>query len=387
MKLLLNTIQRNPALLIEPSVAFAITLAITYLIRAIFFATVRKATARSQSRAGAILIQSLRGPTHIWNFILAVHFAIQASELPHKATAMAPQVLQALFIISLTMMFMRFAGEMVRHYGAQVTNDRSAPVTSLTQSLVELIVLIIGLLVLLNAMNVQVTPILTALGVGGLAVALALQDTLSNLFAGFYISVSGQMRLGDYIKLNSGEEGYLSDIGWRSTAIRAGANNMIIVPNAKLAQAIVTNYSLPERRMGSSIQIMVGMEHDPDRIEKLLLEEAKKATTEVSGMASDEPSANLEPTGDWSLVFTVGFSVTEFAKQASVRHELRKRIIKRFRAEGIGIPYPVRTVYLHASDGPPMGEVAPRDTRLTSDSPSSASDGQSPSSRNPSKPA
>ena len=91
MKLLLNTIQRNPALLIEPSVAFAITLAITYLIRAIFFATVRKATARSQSRAGAILIQSLRGPTHIWNFILAVHFAIQASELPHKATAMAPQ--------------------------------------------------------------------------------------------------------------------------------------------------------------------------------------------------------------------------------------------------------------------------------------------------------
>jgi small-conductance mechanosensitive channel len=376
MKLILHAIERDPALLIQPSIAFAITLVIAYVIRTIFFAAVRKATARAQSRAGAILIESLRGPTHIWNVILALHFAIQASDLPAKATAEAPQILQALFIISLTIMFMRFAGEMIRHYGSQVTDDSSTPVTSLTQSLVELVVLLVGLIVLLNSLNVKVAPILTALGVGGLAVALALQDTLSNLFAGFYISVAGQMRLGDYIKLSTGEEGYLTDIRWRTTAIRAGTNNMIIVPNSKLAQAIVTNYSLPERRMGSSIQIMAGMEHDPERIEELLLEETRKAIPEVDGMADSEPSANLEPTGDWSLVFTVGFSVTEFGKQASVRNALRKRIIKRFHAEGIGIPYPVRTVYLHTSD-----------PQFISDSPSSGSDGPSPSSKNPSKPA
>jgi small-conductance mechanosensitive channel len=248
----------------------------------------------------------------------------------------------------------------------------AAPVTSLTQNLAELIVLIIGALVLLNALNVKVTPILTALGVGGLAVALALQDTLSNLFAGFYISVSGQIRLGDYIKLNSGEEGYLTDIGWRSTAIKAGLNNLIIVPNSKLAQAIVTNYSLPDKRVGASLQIMTDFESDPEQIERILLEEAKKALTEIEGMADAPPSVVLEPTGDWSLVFTIGFQVTEFSKQGGVKHALRKRIIKRFRAEGIPIPVPARAVYLHTA---------------TSDSPSSKSDGQSPSTNNPSKPA
>ncbi len=100
-------------------------------------------------------------------------------------------------------------------------------------------------MILLNLLGVSITPILTALGVGGIAVALALQDTLANLFAGFYVSLAGQLRVGDYIKLDSGGEGYITDITWRSTTIRALQNNLIIVPNAKLAQAIVANYHLP----------------------------------------------------------------------------------------------------------------------------------------------
>ena len=124
---------------------------------------------------------------------------------------------------------------------------------------------ILGSLILLRHFNVSITPILTALGVGGLAVALALQDTLSNLFGGFYVAVAGQVRLGDYIKLNTGEEGYVTDIGWRCTTFRAPANNMIIVPNAKLAQAIVTNYNLPEKRMAANFVVTVGYDCDPGR--------------------------------------------------------------------------------------------------------------------------
>ena len=76
-------------------------------------------------------------------------------------------------------------------------------------------------MIILNQLHVSIAPILTALGVGGLAVALALQDTLSNLFAGFYVAVAGQVRLGDYIvKLDTGEEGYVTDISWRTTTIR-----------------------------------------------------------------------------------------------------------------------------------------------------------------------
>ena len=126
----------------------------------------------------------------------------------------------------------------------------------------------------MNELGVSITPILTALGVGGLAVALALQDTLSNFFAGFYIMMAGQIRVGDYVKLDSGEEGYVVDISWRSLTIRTLPNNIVVVPNSKVAQANVTNYSLPEKRMSLLIKVGVSYDSEPDQIERILVEEA-----------------------------------------------------------------------------------------------------------------
>ena len=129
-----------------------------------------------------------------------------------------------------------------------------------------------------------------------MAVALALQDTLSNLFAGFYVSVAGQVRVKDYIKLNTGEEGYIEDITWRSTTIRSLGNNLIIVPNAKLAQAVVTNYYLPEKRISISVPVTVGSDSDPDRVERALLDEARKAVGEVPGLLGQpEPGVSFDP--------------------------------------------------------------------------------------------
>ena len=208
--------------------------------------------------------------------------------------------------------------------------------------------MLVGILILLRHFGVSITPILTAFGVGGLAVALALQDTLSNLFAGFYISIAGQVRLGDYIKLNTGEEGYVTDISWRSTTIRALANNMIIIPNAKLAQAIVTNYYLPERRMSLIIPVSASYDSDPDHVERLLLEEVESAAGTIAGLlAEPAPMVRLIPGfGDSALNFSLICQVAEFVDQFAVQHELRKRIWKRFRTEKIEMPYPTRTVYL-----------------------------------------
>jgi small-conductance mechanosensitive channel len=198
---------------------------------------------------------------------------------------------------------------------------------------------------------------LTALGVGGLAVALAMQDTLSNLFGGFYVAVAGQVRLADYIKLNTGEEGYVTDIGWRSTTIRSLGNSMIIVPNAKLAQAIVTNYDLPEKRMAAMVEVRVSYDCDPDQIERVLLDVAARGTREIPGLLADPaPSVTFDPGfGDSALGLTLNYHVAEFASQFTVRHELRKRIFRRFREEGIRIPFPARDVYMHA---PEPGDAA-----------------------------
>lgn len=352
---ILESFRRHPSEWVQPVVVFLVTLGVTYLIRGIFFRALRSWQRRSPTRAVQTLYDSLRGPTHIWNFILAAHFAIQSSDLPHRFTERAPEVLQVLFIASLTIMCMRLAGDLVRNFGDQVPG--AVPVTTLSQNVAQLVVLILGILVALRVIGIEVTPILTALGVGGLAVALALQDTLSNLFAGFYISLAQQIRLGDYIKLNTGEEGYVTDISWRSTTLRVLANNLIVVPNAKLAQANVTNYYLPEKRMGASVQVSVSYDSDIDLVERVLLEVAKKALTEVPGMLPEPaPAVTFDPGfGDSSLSFTLGFQIAEFSNQFSVRHQLRRRILQRFREERIDMPFPTRSIFLQNAAGAEPG--------------------------------
>jgi len=342
-----RSLAHEPRQLIEPGIVLVVTFVVAYLVRSVILRGLRAWVVRTGSQPGRVLSAALTGPTTIWALILAVHLAIQSSQLPYVVTGKyAPKILVALWILSFTLMAMRAAGDLVRAYGSQIPG--ALPVTTLTTTLAQLTALVLGLLLLLSAEDVRVTPILTALGVGGLAVALAMQDTLSNLFAGFYIAVAGQMRLHDYIKLASGEEGYVSDIGWRSTAIRSLGNNLIIVPNSKLAQAIVTNYHLPELRMSSSLPVHVPYSADADLVERLLVEIATAGAKDIPGLlAEPAPSATLDPGfGEFALTFTLNYQIAEFSQQYAIRHELRKRILRRLREERIPVPYPTREIHL-----------------------------------------
>ena len=349
---------KNPMELVGPLAIFVAIFMIGWAVRQLVLKALRAWTSRTGSRAGLVLAEALSGPILIWAAILALHVGLQSSSLPGKFTDWGARTLFVLWIVSLTMMCMRIARDSIRFYGSQVTG--ALPVATLTQNLAQIAVVIVGALVLLDHFHVSITPMLTALGVGGLAVALAMQDTLSNLFGGFYVAVAGQVRLGDYIKLNTGEEGYVTDIGWRSTTIRSLGNSLIIVPNAKLAQAIVTNYDLPEKRMSAMLEVRVSYDCDPGQIERVLLDIAARGAREIPGMLADPaPSVTFDPGfGDSALGLTVNYQVAEFASQFTVRHELRKRIFHRFREEGIRIPFPARAVYMHAPE--PGDAVEPR---------------------------
>lgn len=356
METLRRIVLVHPMQLLVPLAIFIATFGVGWLARRLVMRALDAWTARSSSRAGLILRQALHGPMLIWAAILGMHLGLQSSELPERITALGGKGLLILWVLSLTIMGMRLAGNLVRYYGDQVPG--ALPVTTLTQNLAQLGVILLGTAVLLRALGLEITPYLTALGVGGLAVALALQDTLSNLFAGFYVAVARQIRLGDYIKLNTNEEGYVTDIGWRSTIIRGLNNNMVIIPNAKLAQAIVTNYNLPDKRMSTNVQVGVSYDADPEQVERVLLEVGLEGVREIPGMLADPPpSVTFDPGfGDSALGFTLGFQVAEFATQFGVRHQLRKRILRRFREEGIEIPFPTRTVYMRPEQAqPPAG--------------------------------
>src|SRR5581483_5426561 len=298
---------KDPMVVITPLIVFVITMAVALIARRVILGGLRAWNTRTSSKPGRILIDSLRGPLIIWGLILAVHLSLQLSDLPARYTRWSGTTLVALLILSFTLMSMRLGRDLVRSYGDQVPG--AIGVSTLIETLAQLAVLILGILLILNELGYPVTTILTALGVGGLAVALALQDTLSNLFAGFYVALARQVRLGDYIKLDGGQEGYVVDISWRTTSIRSLNNNLIVVPNSKLAQAIVTNYYLPEKRMGAGLQVSVSLDSDPDHVERVLLEIGLDAVRQIPGLLADPaPSVAFDPgVGEFSVGFSLNY--------------------------------------------------------------------------------
>lgn len=331
----------DPFVVVVPLALLVATILAGLVVRNILFRAVRGWARGADSKLDVLIVDTLKGPIFLWAVILGLHIATQNSEIPARYLNYIPKTLTALWGLSLTIAASHLGGSMVRYYGNSGSGVRS--VTSLSQKLVQFSILIVGVLWLLKVVfDVSLTPVLTTLGVGGLAVALALQDTLSNLFAGFYVSVSGLVRIGDYIRLNSGEEGYVADINWRCTTMRTRVNNLVVIPNSKLGQAIYTNYFLPDGRMVGSILCGVGGDSDIDLVEKLLAEEALACASSVESVLSDPPPSVRFNPGPWNgaLVFQVIFSVNQFADMPAARAEVRKRIFKRLRSQGITVNFP-----------------------------------------------
>jgi len=222
-----------------------------------------------------------------------------------------------------------------------------------TQFAVRVVFAVFGTMILLENLGISLTSVWTTLGVGSVAVALALQDTLSNFFAGLYLRLDRPVGIGDYIKLESGQEGYVEERGWRSTRIKALSNNIIVVPNSKLASAIVTNFSLPDPRVSLSIPISVNLNSDPQRVEDVMTDEAAKAVGKIPGLVTDSPpSVQFIPGfGQSSLDFTLNCTVTTYVDQYSVQDELRKRIFHRLRSERIEFPVAQREVHVAEDHG------------------------------------
>ena len=330
---------------------FAVAAGLALFVRRLLLAVLHRWAAKTETAIDDLLLGVVRGPSIFWAIALGLYVAIGTSLLPPRIIQVSFSVLHSLVILSFTFVAANVASHALRFAAERAELPFAS--TGLTQVVVKGFVITLGLLILLGTLGVSIAPLLTALGVGGLALALALQDTLSNLFAGIHILMEKSIRVGDVVKLDSGEEGSVTDIGWRTTRIRLPPNNVVIIPNNKLAQARIINYSLPDKSMALLIPISVSYTADLDQVQRLLVEEATTAMGHVSGLlAKPEPLVRFIPGfGQSSLDLTLIVQVREFADQALVQHELRLRILKRFRADGIEIPFPSRTVYVHDEPG------------------------------------
>jgi small-conductance mechanosensitive channel len=326
-----------------PVVIFIATLAIGFVVRKILFIRLGRWAQKSTTQLDDIIISATKGPSIIWLMMLGIYLGAKFSKLPADKVDLISKILLVLGIISVTVALANILGKLIGSYTQKV--KMAIPVTTLTQNIVRIVIFIVGFLIVLNSLGISITPILATLGVGGLAVALALQDTLSNLFAGFYIIAAKQIKIGDYIKLETGEEGYVIDINWRTTKIRMLSNNVVLIPNDKLTKAIITNYYLPDKEMAVLVNLGVHYKSDLKRVEKITCEVAKEIMRNVPGGVPEfEPFIRYNTFGDSSINFTVILRAKEFTDQYLIKHEFIKRLHEYYNQEGVVIPYPIRAV-------------------------------------------
>ena len=211
----------------------------------------------------------------------------------------------------------------------------------------------IGFLIAIDSIGISISPILAGLGIGGLAVALAVQPTLSNFFAGTYVVTEGELKPGDFIELDGGPSGYVEDVGWRSTKIRSRFNNLIIIPNSKMAESIVTNFFSPTPAMNVVVTCGVSYESNLHQVQKIALEEANALIQESDDAITDTtPFFGFSNFGDSNIDFFIFLQAVDRSGTFKVKSELIKRIHTRFTAENIEINYPVRKLLIPESEIP-----------------------------------
>ena len=204
----------------------------------------------------------------------------------------------------------------------------------------------IGLSIILKHFNVEITPLVATLGIGGIAIGFALQDTLSNFFAGLHIISDKPINIGDFVELEGNISGYVEDIGWRSTRIRTLPNTLVIVPNSKIASTTITNDSLPVPEMSVVIQCGVSYTSDLNKVERVTIDVAKRIQETVQGAVKDfEPFIRYHTFGDSNINFSVILRVKTYVDRYLVTHEFIKALKKRYDKEGIEISWPVRKIY------------------------------------------
>jgi small-conductance mechanosensitive channel len=324
---------------------------------------------RTRTQYDDVILVPLRGLT-LWGLLLlgvfhsvsSIH-SIRANALAErwfgKALAIAWAILA---IITALRIFNAFVTLYVRQAAEHAEHPRDVGARAgLVRKVVNIAVLVFGLLYVLDAAGVSVSPLLAGGAIGGLAVALALQDTLANLFAGVYLNIDRPVAVGDYIKLESGEEGFVEEIGWRNTKVRLWANNVVVIPNQKLSQSVLTNYFLPRQEMSVYVPCGVAYDSDLQRVEEVTIEVAKEVMQQVPGSATDwEPVVRWKEFGDFAITFITVLRVSEFGTQYALQSEFVKALHRRFQQEGIEIPFPIRTVIMKHLERelPPMESSA-----------------------------
>ena len=340
--------------------ALVLWIAVFLVIKKVVLGAVRKVASRTRWTWDDVLVRSLSTPLLI--AILASGLLVFGRILPLQPEW--DRAFDVLFAFSIALALVLFVDRAT--HGVLERLAAGSPVMQGARGLVQAgargLIIGIGLLIFLDSIGISITPILASLGVGSLAVALALQDTLANLFAGIYMIADKPIEPGHLVKLPTGEEGHVMRVGWRSTWIRLGNNSTLVIPNSRLAGGTIINYDLSDRENAVTVQAGVHFESDLDRVERVTLEGARDVMRTAAGAVPGfEPVLLFQGFGQSAIELLVVLRAREYPAAPKVRHEFVKRLAARYRQEGIVMPYPIRAIDMPSASPPekPAGFTQP----------------------------
>jgi small-conductance mechanosensitive channel len=329
-----------------PSAGFLTWIVLTLIIVPAFVRHLRKKGEQTQRLFDRILSSALGTPLILFLLVLGLKFFLDAiPPVPAKWEKYTDAFVLILFAVSAYVFVDRLMIEVLRRYGKKL--ETIAPSEGMVKAIYRSILLIFIFLIILDSLKITITPFIASLGIGGVVIGLAMQDTLSNFFSWAYIVSNKPVRIGDYIQVEAGKEGYVERIGWRNVRIRMLSNNTLIVPNNKLVSSLVTNFHLPESELAVLVNVGVAYTSDLEKVEKVTIEVAKEVLQRTEGAVNEfQPFIRYNAFAESSINFTVVLRAKEYAAQYLIVHEFIKRLHQRYRLEGIEIPFATRTVYI-----------------------------------------
>ncbi|MFQ5952456.1 MAG: mechanosensitive ion channel family protein [Candidatus Omnitrophota bacterium] len=334
-------------------VFYLIWVSVLLIMKKIVFSHVRKFADRTATKLDDIFLKALDLPLVLFIFASGIFVLDNIFEFKTDGELLkwVDIVFKGTTIVAVILFFDRLLRGLMEYYGGSVKILKDSG--SMLHVIVRAVVIGLGLLILLDSFGISITPILASLGIGSLAIALALQPTLENFFSGMQILIDKPVKVGQFIKLESGEEGYVHKIGWRSTWVRMLPNNVVVMPNKALVSSKVVNYYYPETEMAVLVQVGVHYDSDLEHVERVTIEVGEEILKEVKGGVPEfKPFIRYHTFNDFSIDFTVILRAKEFVDNYLVKHEFIKRLHKRFNEEGIVIPYPIRTLDWNEGSGP-----------------------------------
>jgi small-conductance mechanosensitive channel len=328
---------------------FVLFIGLAFLSRFLMEILLKLVAHRTKTNLDDMIVKAMKGPIFLALIVGGLWLGLARHPQLTEQADLFHKIAVALFIIVAAVAVVRLLNTFLLWYSQEVAprtktnlDDKLLP---LIRRVGQVVIYALTLLILLDQLGINISPLLAGLGIGGLAVALALQPTLNNFLAGTFVVSDAVIHIGDYVKLDGGPEGFVENIGWRVTKLRHWQGNLIVIPNSKVSDAIVTDFEQPDKTVVFALDCGVSYESDLEKVEKVVLEEAKAILKKLpEGNKDFIPAVRFGQFGDSNINFTVSMKANDRAGQFLVRHEFIKALHTRFNREGIEIQYPVRKV-------------------------------------------